>query len=131
MRYLFPNFCVVFPSLQGEMPHSSSPPPLPNGMKDLGATWYKDKVSNAGNLLCTVIVYLHRLELIKKYFVSTRKSSSMKLINSFYKISHHHHHHYSTGADNLYVHSRHSLTSLNKHMCCNIQRTAKTYQTKK
>jgi len=72
VRYLSLNFLWRLPQFSGR--DASSPlPSLPNGMKNMAATWCKDKVSNAENLLCIVIVYLHRLELIKKYFVSTRK----------------------------------------------------------
>jgi hypothetical protein len=72
--------CGVFPNFQGEM--SQPPLSVANGMKDMAVTWCKDKVSNAGNLLCIVIVYLHRLELIKKYFVNTRK----KFEHEIYKL---------------------------------------------
>jgi len=44
----------------------------PSGVKYVAATWCEGKVINTGNLYCIVIAWLSRMELIKRYFMSTR-----------------------------------------------------------
>ena len=103
-------------------------PHLPNGMKDMESMWCKGQVNNVGNFQCIVTAQLLLLEVVKTYFVSTRKSSSVKLINSPQKNSHKS---FKTAPIFTTLTHNTSLDLLNKHMCCDLQRIARTHQSTK
>lgn len=125
MWYLSPNFGGVFPNLQGEMPH-----PLPTCRMERRTWQLRGLKARLTKLEACNLSWLHSyFDWNKLRHISWEidKSSSIKLINSPHKISHHYGKTapiFSTFSHNTY------LNSMNKHMYCNIQRTARTYQTK-
>lgn len=103
------------------------PPPLHlrNVMKDMVSTWCKGKV-HAGNLLYIVMGSVSTL--LRRILSAAENSLSIILINSLYKISHR-----SCKTVPIFTTFTHNPKAdlLNKHICYDLQKIARTYQTNK